>query len=223
MKKIHLITFLVISNFLVAQTTKNVGDFNKVTAFDKISVKLIQSTENKVELKGKFETEAELVNNNGELKIRLPLGKFIDGEELIAKVYFKKIEAVEANEGSYLSCDTELQSIDFNIIAKEGASIKVKVSAQRITAKASQGAEIKLEGKTENIDIVTNSGGKVQAEKCIAKQATVAVNAGGSIDVNATDLVDAKTRAGGNITIYGNPKQINQKKVLGGKIKIIKN
>jgi hypothetical protein len=30
--------------------------------------------------------------------------------------------------------------------------------------------------------------------------------------------MDAKTRAGGTITIYGNPKQINQKSVAGGKI-----
>ena len=37
-------------------------------------------------------------------------------------------------------------------------------------------------------------------------------------DVYATDLVDAKTRAGGEITIYGKPKQINEKKIAGGTI-----
>jgi hypothetical protein len=31
-------------------------------------------------------------------------------------------------------------------------------------------------------------------------------------------LVDAKVRAGGTITIFGKPKQINQKTVLGGSI-----
>ena len=34
-----------------------------------------------------------------------------------------------------------------------------------------------------------------------------------------TDLVDAKVRAGGNITIYGKPRQINQKIVAGGTIR----
>ena len=34
----------------------------------------------------------------------------------------------------------------------------------------------------------------------------------------ATDLVDAKTRAGGEIIIYGKPKQINEKKIAGGTI-----
>ena len=37
-------------------------------------------------------------------------------------------------------------------------------------------------------------------------------------DVRASQLVEAKVRAGGIITIFGKPKQINQKTVLGGSI-----
>ena len=221
MKKV-IIALILITQFVFAQTSKNVGDFSKVTVFDKISVKLIPSNENKIELKGKYENEAELVNNNGELKIRLPLGKFLDGDDLVATVYFKNIDAVEANEGSYLSCESEIKSIAFDIIAKEGAIIKINVNAEKVILKASQGAEITLSGKAQNLDIVTNTGAKVKAGTCRTEQTTVSVNAGGFADVYATNLVDAKTRAGGTITIYGNPKQVNEKKVLGGKILIIK-
>ncbi|WP_309609065.1 head GIN domain-containing protein [Flavobacterium sp.] len=222
MKKILLLTFILVSQYNFGQVTKDVGNFTKVTAFDKISVQLIESDENKVELKGKYENEAELVNNNGELKIRLPIGKFLDGEDLTVKVYFKEILAVEANEGSYLSCQSEIKSVGFDIIAKEGAVIKLNVNAQRIILKASQGAEVNLSGKAQNLDIVTNTGAKVKAETCKTEQTVVSVNAGGFADVYATDFVDAKTRAGGTITIYGNPKQVNQKTVLGGKIIISK-
>ena len=55
-------------------------------------------------------------------------------------------------------------------------------------------------------------------EYCITQQTTVTVNAGGLANVYATDLVDAKTRAGGTITIFGKPKQINEKTVAGGNI-----
>lgn len=222
MKKILLLTFILVSQYNFGQVTKDVGNFTKVTAFDKISVQLIESDENKVELKGKYENEAELINNNGELKIRLPIGKFLDGEDLTVKVYFKEILAVEANEGSYLSCQSEIKSVGFDIIAKEGAIIKLNVNAQRVILKASQGAEVNLSGKAQNLDIVTNTGAKVKAETCKTEQTVVSVNAGGFADVYATDFVDAKTRAGGTITIYGNPKQVNQKTVLGGKIIISK-
>jgi hypothetical protein len=47
----------------------------------------------------------------------------------------------------------------------------------------------------------------------------VTVNAGGEAEIYATDFVDAKTRAGGSILIYGKTKQINEKRVAGGSIK----
>jgi hypothetical protein len=219
MKKIVIIAAVLLAQVGFSQVTKNVGDFDKVTGFDKIEIKLVAANENKVELKGKFEAEAEVINNNGELKIRLPLGKFLDGDDLLATVYFKKIDAIEANEGSFISSDTDLKALDFKLIAKEGSKIEATINAKKITVISSSGAVINLSGKTQNLDVVTNSGGKFEGKNCISSQVAVSVNAGGFADVYATDLVDAKTRAGGTITIYGKPKQINQKTVLGGTIK----
>jgi hypothetical protein len=219
MKKLITLAILFIAYNSNAQVTKNLGDFDKVTAFDKITVQLVAADENKIVLKGNFEAEAEIINNNGELKIGLPIGKFLDGDDLVATVYFKKLEAVEANEGSIVSCKTEIKAIDFTLIAKEGSQIKAIVNAAKITVTCSSGAEIYLSGETKNLDVVTNSGGKFEGENCISSQAIISVNAGGYAKVYATDLVNAKTRAGGAITIYGKPKQINQKTVLGGTIK----
>ncbi|WP_310555294.1 head GIN domain-containing protein [Flavobacterium sp.] len=222
MKKILLLTFILVSQYHFGQVTKNLGDFTKVTAFDKISVQLIESKENKIEFQGKYQAEAEVVLVNDELKIRLPMGKFLDGEDLVAKVYFQNLIAVEANEGSYLSCDTEIEASDFEIITKEGAEIKLNLHIQNLILKASQGGKIRLSGYAENLDVIISTGAIVDAKECKTKQTKVSVNAGGSADVFASDLVEAKTRAGGTITIYGNPKQVNEKKVLGGKIIISK-
>ncbi len=219
MKKVLIIAAVLVSQFTFAQVTKNVGDFDKVTGFDKIKVKLVAASQNKVEFKGKYEGEAEVVNNNGELKIRLPLGKFLNGEDLLATVYFKKLEGIEANEGSHISCETEIKAINFKLLAKEGSRIDATINAKKISVSSSSGSEVELSGTTQNLDVVTNAGGKFQGKDCNASQVTVSVNAGGFADVYATDLVDAKTRAGGTITIYGKPKQINQKTVLGGTIK----
>ena len=84
--------------------------------------------------------------------------------------------------------------------------------------KASSGAIVRLTGKAQNQDIVVSGGGTVKASALEGEQTVVVINAGGQADVTATELVDAKTRAGGTITIYGNPKQINQKTVAGGNI-----
>lgn len=222
MKKLAFI-FLVFSSMAFAQTEKKVGEFNKVTAFDKIDVTLIESTENKVVLNGSNSKDVELVNKNGELKIRMPFSKMMQGDAISVTVYFKKIDAVEANEGSRIATSDEINAINFDIICKEGSEVKIpNLQASRLQVKVSQGSIVTVRGTVKNQDILSNSGGKYDGQDCTTEQTVVTVNAGGMAHVYATELVDAKTRAGGEIMIYGKPKQINEKKIAGGSIEQVK-
>jgi hypothetical protein len=218
MNKIVLVIALSFTQFGFSQVEKKVGDFNKVTTFDKIDVLLIPSKENKVILNGMDSNEVELVNKNGELKIRMPLTKLLKGDAISATVYYVKIDAVEANEGSRIASDAVLESLSFDIIAKEGSEIKLKLETQRLKIKVTNGSKIHLEGKAQNQDILINSGGIYKAEKLISSQIIITANAGGEATIFATDFVDAKVRAGGNIIIFGKPKQIDQKVIAGGSI-----
>jgi hypothetical protein len=218
MKKI-IYSLLFLSSLAFAQIEKSVGDFTKVTSFDKIDVLLLSGTENKVILNGTNSEEVELINNNGELKIRMSLTKMLSGDNVSATVYYKKLEALEANEGSRIACSTEIKSISFDIITKEGAEIVLQnLISDKLKVRSSAGSLVTVKGTVKNQDVLVNSGAKYDGQDCVTQQTTVTVNAGGIANVNASDLVDAKTRAGGTITIYGNPKQINQKSVAGGKI-----
>jgi hypothetical protein len=218
MNKIALVIALSIAQFGFSQVEKKVGDFNKVTTFDKIDVILIPSNENKIILNGMDSNEVELVNKNGELKIRMPLTKLLKGDAISATVYYVKIDAVEANEGSRIASDAVLENLSFDIIAKEGSEIKLKLETQRLKIKVTNGSKIHLEGKAQNQDVLINSGGIYKAEKLISSQIIITANAGGEATIFATDFVDAKVRAGGNIIIFGKPKQIDQKVIVGGSI-----
>jgi len=218
MKKI-IYSLIFFSSITFAQTQRFVGDFNKVTSFDKIDVLLLSGIENKVILNGTNSEEVELINNNGELKIRMSLTKMLSGDNVSATVYYKKLNALEANEGSIISCETEIKAIGFDIITKEGAEIVLNnLIADKLKVRCGAGSIVTIKGTVKNQDILANSGAKYDGQDCITQQTTVTVNAGGISNINASDLADAKTRAGGTITIYGNPKQINQKSVAGGKI-----
>lgn len=217
MKKI-VFSFLLISSVAFSQIEKTVGDFYKVTAFDKIDVLLIHSDVNKVILKGDKADDVELVNKNGELKIKMNFSNLLKGDNVSATVYYKKIEAVEANEGSRVASNDIFNAINFNIIAKESSSIKLHLDVDRLSAKLSQGSVLELNGKVAYADILVNSGAKYEAEKLITKQTIITANTGGKGTINATDFVNAKVRAGGSILIYGKPKQIDQKIVAGGSI-----
>lgn len=220
MKK-HIVKFLFVSILSISaysQTTKQLGDFSKVTGFDKIEIHLVPSNQNKIELQGTNSEQVELVTKDDELKIRMPLGKLLKGEDVVATVYFKNLEAVEANEGSSVIGYETIKSNLFDIIAKEGGKVKIAVNASKISVKTSSGAVVDLAGQTQNLDAVSTAGGRLEALDCKTQQATVTVNAGGEITITASDVVEAKARAGGSIIIHGNPKQVNQKTILGGNI-----
>ena len=123
MKKLAF-TFLLISTTAFSQVERSLGDFTKVTSFDKLDVLLIKSTENKITINGNEAESVETVNKNGELKIRMPFSQTMGGEDISVTLYYKNIEAVEANEGSRIASSEIFKATIFDVIAKEGAEIK---------------------------------------------------------------------------------------------------
>lgn len=218
LKNVLLVAIAVISQTTFAQVTKVLGDFSSVKVYDKLSVKLIASNENKVIINGEREKEVEVVNNNGELKLRMPFPKLLSGDAISIKLYYKNVDDVMASEGSSVSSEAIFKQTIFNLNAKEGATINLKVDAQKVNVKAVTGGVIELSGAAANQDVVIMSGGVLKSKNLHTSQTTVTVSAGGNAEVNASTLVDAKVKAGGTISIYGKPKQINQQTILGGKI-----
>lgn len=219
--KNSLIVFLVILNTtLFSQTiSKNPGNFTVVKVFDQISVQLIPGPESKVEIKGTRASEVELVNKNEELKIRMKFSKLLQGESIEVTVYYQKLESIEASEGSYVNSEKPIKGINFSLNAKEGAEIRIALDVQRASIKLNSGGKIKISGSTDNQEVMITSGGELKATNFISKQTIVSVSAGGEASIFATDFVEAKVKAGGEIYVYGKPKKIDQKTVIGGTIK----
>lgn len=121
-------------------------------------------------------------------------------------------------KGQELHVATKLNPLLFEINAKEGSILRLTLDVGKLNVRVANGSTINLEGKADNQDVLVNSGGIYDAQNFKTKQTTITANAGGNANVYATDLVEAKVRAGGDITIYGKPKQINQKVIAGGSI-----
>ena len=219
MKKILMMVILAGSQFMTAQTAKNLGDFNEVKVFDRIVVNLVESSENKIEIEGTRHSEVEVVNNNGELKIRMPFGKLLQGENITATLYYKKIHVLSASEGSSITSSNVISQTALEINAKQGSQVRIKMEVSKAELAASTGGEIYVSGEAKNIDASINTGGIIEAQKLIAAQANVSVKAGGEASIYATDYIKADVTAGGEILIYGSPKNQKKKTKLGGTIK----
>ena len=221
MKKVLILAFLAASQFIAAQVTKNLGDFNTVRVFDRISITLVKSSENKIVINGSRAGDVEVVTKNSDLKVRMKLSKLLKGENIEATIYYSTpIYTVEASEGSFVASQDTFKGTAFEINAKEGATIKLNLDVAKLKSKANSGGILEITGKATNHDLSITSGGIFKGKELTTTQTTVSVSAGGEAAVYATEFVDAKTNAGGDIDVYGNPKQVNQKTFAGGDIDI---
>jgi hypothetical protein len=216
MKKVILLVFVMISQLNYGQTTIKLENFDELKVFDQLNVTLVQSDENKVVVTGKNESSFETVNKNGVLKLRMTLTKILSGADTKVTLYFKNIKSIDANEGSIVSSKHVFKQTTMDLSSQEGANIDGELDTENTTVKLYSGGIMSLSGKAVTQKVTINSGGIFNAKNLETSQTTVSVSAGGSAEVNATTLVDAKVKAGGNITIYGKPKEIKQETFAGG-------
>lgn len=222
MKQLTLILIILSSTLSTAQVTRKVGDFTKISVFDKIQVELIQSDENKVILDGVHAAEVEVVNKNGLLKLRLPLVKFLSGQQIEAKIYYTELSSILVAEGSKVTANSVFKSADLTLESKEGSQIKLDLDVDNLNIKAYTGSELSLTGAAQNIDALINTGADLKAKDLIVQHVIVNVNTGGIASVTAKEYLSVKVVAGGSVFVYGNPTKLSQSVTAGGSIIIDK-
>ncbi len=223
MKKIFTLCAVIVSTALFSQRTitKNVGDFNEIKVFDLMEVNLIQSDENKVVIKGEHTDDVLVINDNGKLKLRMELDTRFRGEDTYIEVYFTEIDIIDANEGSYIVGNSLIEQDEINLRAQEGGRIKVGLDVRNTNIKAVTGGIVEASGLSNSQNIKLNTGGIFEGRDLKTQETKIGITAAGEADINASDKVDVKVTAGGDVYIYGSPKEINEKRVAGGRIKVM--
>lgn len=217
MKKILGSLMLVAGQLAYAQSPRNVGDFSSLKVYNKINVTLIPSNQSKVETENN-DPDIETINKNGELKIKLSPAKILSGDQVSVKVFYEKLNDIQASQGSSISSPEELDANMLSLTSNEGSKVNLNLDVSKLNIKTNSGGEIKVSGTADNQDVVVNSGGKYYGKDAESKNTKVTANAGGVAEVNVSESVNATTRAGGIIEIYGDPADRKIKNIIGGKI-----
>lgn len=221
MKYVTSVLVLLISFSTLAQNPieKTVGEFSELKVYDLIEVELIKSDTDKVVISGKNKNDVIVNNKNGTLKIKMKLEEVFDGSNTKVKLYYTKIDVIDGNEGAKIYSNDEIEQFEIDLNAQEGAEIKVKVNVKYINVRAVTGGDIHTSGTAKHQDVSIYTGGDYHGEELKTEHTEVSIRAAGEAYVNATKKVTAKVRAGGDIFIYGNPDNIDESRVLGGRIK----
>jgi len=221
MKKVIFILFLALGFNSNAQEDleKTIGEFSTVKVYDLINLKMIKSGENKVAISGKNRNDVEVVNKNGKLKIRMNLKESYDGNDTVVILYYSSVDVVDANEGAKVTFKEPIEQYEIDLKTQEGAEITAQLKTSYANFRAVTGGVINVTGSSKYQDISIYTGGVFNGKDFITKNTEVSVNAAGEAYVNATDLVEVRVKAGGDVYIYGKPEKVDESRVLGGKIK----
>lgn len=224
MKTIVSVVFLFISISLFSQNPKeiNVQDFTTVKVFDLIHISLVKSEENKVIVSGEDAEAVEIILKNNILKVRMKFERTFDGTKTFVAVHYKNLEVIDGNEGAKIIGNELIEQDKIELRAQEGAILKIGLDVKELELRAVSGGIIETKGKATSQDITINTGGVYKGSEFITENTKVKISAGGEADVRASEMVDARISAGGDIYIYGNPKNVNKKQTFGGRIEIIK-
>ena len=219
MKHLNLILFIVCTQlFSQTPTTKTLGEFSELKVYDLINVELIKASENKIIISGANSNNINIIQKNSTLKIRMKLKYKFNGAETQVKIYYTDIDIIDANEGSFVFSKDIIKQYEIVLKAQEGSQISVKTETKQLIVKSVTGSTITTTGISENQDVKIRTGGVYKGGSNTVENTDLSIKAGGEAAVKTTNVLDIKIFSGGDVHIYGTPKQLKQKKIFGGRI-----
>jgi len=223
MKKTLLILIISLTHSIHSQKVvkKALGDYSILKVYNGIEVLLLQSNEQKIEIKGEKSEKVKIKNVNGVLKLSLPFSlkpenNYGKGKVFITLYYNSNIDVIDANEGSIIT-GKEFHQEKLKVNSQERAFIDLTLKVTHLNIRASSGGVIKLTGASEsqivNIDLygVYNGFGLN-----VTGNSNVFSGTGAKAEISAGKTLSAKVNFGGSIFYKGSPEVQKNKKVLGG-------
>lgn len=219
MKHLYLIVFFVCAQvFSQDPVTKTLGEFSELKVYDLINIELIKSEENKIIISGDNKIDVSVIQKNNKLKIRMKLNKLFNGKNTNVKLYYTSIDEIDANEGANVYVNGKIKQYEIILRAQEGAQITAAVDTKLLSVKSVTGGVVTTTGQTSKLDLSLRTGGVYEGSKTITQNSSLFIKAGGEASVNTTNVLNVKIFSGGDVFVYGTPKQLKQNKLFGGRI-----
>ena len=219
MKKIYIITLLT-SATLFSQTelSKTLGEFSELKVYDLINVELFKGVEDKIIISGKNTKDVSIVQRNNILKIKMKINKKFKGAETKVKIYYTSLDVIDANQGAIVTIKEPIEKYELTLKAQEGARIIASAKTKRLTVRSVTGGIVTTFGTTAKQDIDIRTGGLFFGDRMEAENTNLKIRAGGEANVRTLKILEVSIFSGGDVFIYGSPKQLKQQKVFGGRI-----
>ncbi|MGM0635734.1 MAG: head GIN domain-containing protein [Bacteroidota bacterium] len=216
----YILSFYCISVFSQERVETISETFNKVKISSGIIAEVYpNSTENKVVISGVDRDEINVRIRRDELRISLPLNHLFSNSDTDIKIYVSGVETFEATSSAELKLMNKIEQNTLHFKAVESAIIYGEIEVEKLHIQVQTNGGIQLKGRSATQDVLIKTGGEYDGEHLKTNSTTVEISYGGEAKVRAKQECFAKITAGGEISVYGNPKTLEENTKLGGMVK----
>ncbi len=233
MKKLILITAILITSFSFAQKvngngkvttiTRSTGDYEGVKCAGSFDYILVAGTEGTITLEGEENllehVITEVKGNNLIIKVKDKVNlKTSMNKTIKITIPFKDINSVSLSGSGDLWNKDEINATNFDVSLAGSGDVTININANSISSSLSGSGDLNLNGNTENLDVSISGSGDFDGSKLESNHTDVSLAGSGDAEVVSNKSIKARVAGSGDIEYRGNPEKEDTKVAGSGSI-----
>jgi hypothetical protein len=184
-----------------AAETRNLRDFDSVSASDRVEVEVVQGDHFAVEVTGPDADRVTTIVDDRDLRIRQR-----------SRTWFGNVPRVDAR------VRVVMPNIE-GLAAARGAELRAtNINARELSLAAAMGGALSVTGACTTLDAAASMGGAIDAEGLQCRDADIAASMGGAVEVYASGRFDAAASMGGDVEVAGGGQRGDIATSMGGSV-----
>jgi hypothetical protein len=213
MKVLFTLAILAAAQFATAQKTVKLKEFTSISVSGDIKLALIKSSENKAVIE-KDDEEIKIQDGGNSLAI--------SGDGTLVVYYTATIENISAGTDTVVTSKDEIKGKSFNLSAAADSKILLNLNVKNLNVAAAADSQVKIDGKAELLVAAIASDAQFNVKELSAEDVQIVLASDAQALITAKGTVDATVASDGQLTIYGNPKKVNEVKSGDAEINIVR-
>ncbi|WP_397362907.1 head GIN domain-containing protein [Olleya sp. R77988] len=207
----------------VTTITRSTSDYDAIRLAGWMDFKLIEGTEGNITIKGEsnlleyiltdVESGGLIVKAKNNINLK-PSGS----KTITITIPFKDIDKVSLSGSGDVTCNSTIDSNDFEAKVSGSGDVTLDVKAQSVEASVTGSGDLTLTGNTTNLEASVTGSGDFHGTNLEADYTEAKVTGSGDVEVVAKKKLKARVTGSGDIDYSGNPEKVDTKVTGSGDI-----
>ncbi|MGQ2983666.1 GIN domain-containing protein [Flavobacterium sp.] len=213
MKTLFAIAAVALCQLALAQHTQEFKELKRIAIKGDLAVTLVKDSQNKVVF-GEGSEPGDIKYDNGSL--------YLEGDGTATLYYKDALESLTVGSDVKVVGKDEIKSKTFTLATGSDSKVAVSFNVSELSVTAGSDAQIALKGKSANAKFTVGSDVQLDAKELESQDVLVTMASDAQVMINAKGEVSAVVASDGQLTIYGNPKNVKETKGSDAKITLVK-